>query len=91
MRGKLLIRLWENGEVIVITRVGMDERNVLIEADPDTFFTTDHYRGYPTVLARLAQLQPESLRRLLIQGWFQVASKAQQVKFAETLKAEAQT
>jgi hypothetical protein len=77
VRGKILARLWPDGEVLVIARVGLDERDFLMEADPQTFFVTDHYRGYPTVLARLASLDAPTCKRLFEQGWRQCASRAQ--------------
>ncbi len=46
-----------------------DERDLRIRADPATFFTTDHYRGYPTVLVRLATVDPADLRDVLEQAW----------------------
>ncbi len=76
-RGKILARLWPDGAVLVLARVGFDEREFLMQADPDTFFVTDHYRNYPAVLARLDRLDAPTLKRLLRQGWRDVASKAQ--------------
>jgi hypothetical protein len=76
-RGKILARLWPDGEVLVLARVSIDERDFLIDADPQTFFLTDHYRPYPTVLARLERLDPATLKRLLTQAWRECASKAQ--------------
>ncbi len=76
-RGKVLARLWPDGEVLVLARVGFDEREFLMEADPETFFVTDHYRNYPSVLARLERLDPQTLSRLLTQAWRETASRAQ--------------
>ena len=76
-RGRVLARLWPNGEVLVLARVGFDEREFLIEADPETFFLTEHYRAYPSVLARLERLDPATLKRLLTRAWRECASKAQ--------------
>jgi hypothetical protein len=76
-RGKLLARLWPDGEVLVLARVSFDEREFLMDADPQTFFLTDHYRPYPTLLARLDRLDAETLQRLLTQAWRECASKAQ--------------
>jgi hypothetical protein len=50
VRGKFLARLWEDGETLVV-RCGDDERDFRMKADPETFFVTEHCRGYPTVLA----------------------------------------
>jgi hypothetical protein len=76
-RGKILARLWPDGEVLVLARIGLDEREFLMQADPETFFITDHYANYPSVLARLARLDSPTLARLLTQAWRETASKAQ--------------
>ena len=70
----LLVRLREDGETIVL-KVGFDEREMLMEAEPGTFFVTDHYRNYPRVLVRLAHVHLHSLRRLIEQAWREVAPK----------------
>jgi len=64
VKSKLMARLKEDGESMVLL-VGFDEREILIEADPDVFFTTDHYRGYPTVLIHLSRIPAEQMRSLL--------------------------
>lgn len=65
---KFLARLWEDGEVLVV-KIGFDEREILMKADPETFFITDHYQGYPSVLVRLAAVDPDDLREVLEQAW----------------------
>jgi hypothetical protein len=69
---KFLARLWENGEVLVVRT---DERDKWISIDPETFFFTDHYRDYPTVLVNLEQVEPAVLEQLLIEAWKGRASK----------------
>jgi len=63
-RKKLLARLHQDGASIVL-KVGDATRDHLLQADPDTFFVTDHYRGYPIVLARLDRLTATDLKKLL--------------------------
>ena len=71
---KLLARLSENGEVLVVRT---DEREKWIQADPETFFITDHYRNYPTMLISLDRVQPDDLMQLLTDAWLGRASKTQ--------------
>ena len=68
VRGKFLARMWEDGETLVV-KCGDDERDFRMKADPETFFITDHYRGYPTVLVRLARVTTTDLRDVLEQAW----------------------
>ena len=68
VRGKFLARMWQDGETLVV-KCGDDERDFRMKADPETFFITDHYRGYPTVLVRLARVTTTDLRDVLEQAW----------------------
>lgn len=47
----------------------------LIADDPAVFFTTPHFDGYPAVLGRLAAIDSESLRELIIEAWLDRAPK----------------
>lgn len=71
-RGKLLARLHKDGQSIVL-KVGDETRDHLLQADPQTFFITDHYVGYPMVLARLDWLSAADLKKLLIRTMQQKA------------------
>jgi hypothetical protein len=66
-RGRLLARLHQDGSSIVL-KVSNETRDHLLQADPRTFFVTDHYLGYPTVLARLDRLSASDLRKLLVRA-----------------------
>jgi hypothetical protein len=74
VRGKFLARLWEDGETLVV-RCGDTERDFRLQADPETFFVTEHYRGYPTVLVRLARVRKEDLQAVLEEAWRRQAPK----------------
>ncbi len=74
VRGKFFARLRDDGETLVV-KCGDDERDLRMQADPETFFTTDHYRGYPTVLVRLARVDSRTLRGLLEAAWRRGAPK----------------
>ena len=75
VRGKFLARMKEDGETLVV-KCGDDERDFRMEADPETFFITDHYRGYPAVLARLPRLSRKQLRDVLTMSWSFVTGKS---------------
>ena len=68
VRGKFFARMWEDGETLVL-KIGFDARELLLQADPETFYITDHYRGYPAVLVRLPAVEPGQLRDLLEEAW----------------------
>ncbi len=74
VRGRFLARMWEDGETLVV-KCGDDERDFRMKADPETFFVTDHYRGYPTVLVRLKLVQEDVLQAVLEEAWRRQAPK----------------
>ena len=68
VKGKLLARLWEDGDTLVL-KVGFDAREILMQADPETYFNTAHYDGYPSVLVRLSRIAPDALAEALDTAW----------------------
>jgi hypothetical protein len=72
---KFLSRLRSEDASMVLVDVGFDEREMLMEAEPDTFHITPHYKDYPSVLARIETLDPGSLRNFLERRWRNVAPK----------------
>jgi hypothetical protein len=73
--GKFLTRLRSEDDSVVLGQVPPDERDVLCEADPETFHFTDHYRNYPFVLARLKRIDAKRLRGYLDRQWRHNAPK----------------
>jgi hypothetical protein len=69
VRGKSFVRLKEDGENVVFLLESVDEQELLIEARADVYFITDHYRGYPAVLARLAKLRVPECKDRLERAW----------------------
>lgn len=73
--GKFLTRLRDKDDSLVVYVPTIDERDMLIEAEPATFHLTDHYRNYPIVLARIASVDPAWLEAALRRRWRRVAPK----------------
>ncbi len=74
VRGKFIARLHEDGESLVL-KIDENERDLLLLAEPDIYYVTDHYSGYPYVLIRLTKIHRDDLTRLLEQAWRRVAPK----------------
>jgi hypothetical protein len=72
VRGKLFARLHQDGTSLVLRADSLD-RQILLQADPTTFYITDHYRNYPWILVRLACISRRSLPDLLERAWRYVA------------------
>jgi hypothetical protein len=73
--GKFFTRVRAEDASVVLREVGFDERELLIEAEPETFHFTPHYKDYPVVLARLERLDAAALRGFLERRWRKIAPK----------------
>jgi len=62
--GKFLTRLRREDQSLVL-HCTFDEREMLMEAEPQTFHLTPHYKDYPCVLARIASVDPGTVRGFL--------------------------
>jgi hypothetical protein len=67
--GKFLTRLRAEDDSVVVYVDSLDQRDMLMEAEPETFHITDHYRNYPIVLARLNRVDPVWLSSALTRRW----------------------
>ena len=67
--GGKVILYWNAGHDCPVFEVPVEERDFLIEADPETFFTTDHHRPWPLVLARPERLDPDWARANIERVW----------------------
>ena len=76
VRRKLLARLKEDGDSLVMHGVPQDERDLLVEREPKVFYFTDHYRDYPIVLIRLSKARRSQVELLLGRHWRTLASRA---------------
>ena len=75
VNGKFFTRLRRDDASMVIMEVSLDEREMLMEAEPRTFHFTAHYKDYPCVLARIDSLHPGSFRNFLERRWRRIAPK----------------
>ena len=73
--GKFLTRVRKEDKSIVLVGVEFDEREMLMEAEPDIFFLTPHYKDYPSVLARLDAVEPGTVKSFLERRWRACAPK----------------
>jgi hypothetical protein len=50
-------------------------KEALLADDPDVFFTTPHFDGYPAVLVRLEEISGEDLEEVIVEAWLCRAPK----------------
>lgn len=60
-----------------------DEKAILLETDPDTFWETDHYRGWPGLLVRYGSDDPERVALVITRAWWDKASKTQRKAYGD--------
>lgn len=60
-----------------------DEKPILLETDPDTFWQTPHYENWPGLLVRYGSADPDRVRTVITRAWWDKASKAQRAAFGE--------
>jgi hypothetical protein len=58
-----------NPGVLAVRVANEGQKEALISAEPQKFFTEPHYAGFPAVLVRLAEVNARELRTLLEEGW----------------------
>ena len=75
VRGKFMCRLRTNPDALVMRVIDLADRDALVKGEPDTFFVTPHYQGYPVVLVRLEAVQREMLAELVEDAWRLQAAK----------------
>jgi hypothetical protein len=52
-------------DIFVVRVADEDDKQALLQGEPEIFFTTDHYDGYPAVMVRLAKIDNVRLTELL--------------------------
>lgn len=68
---KFLCRVKDPATIVLMCPLG--EKEMLLEAAPDIFFETDHYRGWPAILVRIERIAPDELRHRLRRAYLMQA------------------
>ena len=71
---KFFTRLREDGSIVM--RVGsIEQRDMMLELDPETYFITDHYKDWPGLLVRISAITPGELKTMLERRWREIAPR----------------
>ncbi len=84
LNGRFLARFRDDDTVLVVQLATIGERDVLMDLDERSFFFTDHYRNYPAVLVRLAEVPPSLLGDVIKECWQHVAALPPKRRRAKT-------
>jgi hypothetical protein len=69
LNGRFFARFRDEDTVLVLQLATIGEREVLMELDSGAFFFTEHYRNYPSVLVRLAEVATPLLTDIVMESW----------------------
>jgi hypothetical protein len=73
VRGKLMSRWRTEAEGALAIRCDFLDRQILLLAQPEIFFLTDHYRDYPMILMRLEKASRTTMAEAVERAWRLVA------------------
>jgi hypothetical protein len=65
---QLIVRVLPDDQYIIV-RVSLEQREALLDALPDVFSVTDHYKPHPMVIVRRAAIDEGLLKDLLEEAW----------------------
>jgi hypothetical protein len=91
VRKKSFCRMKEDGETLVVRVVDLEDKEALLRSDPEVFFTTPHYDGYPYVLVRLGKVKRKQLTELVEDAWRIRAPKRLVAQYDSSNRAETPT
>jgi hypothetical protein len=69
VKGKLVSRLRIEAEGALAIYCDFIDREMFLQADPEVFFVTDHYRNYPMILIHLDKIRADALPGIVEQAW----------------------
>src|ERR1700744_3380775 len=75
VRKKMLVRLKEDGDSLVMPGVPADEGAMLVDTRPKFFYFPDPSRAYPIALIRLSKATRNTVEPFLRRRWRELASK----------------
>lgn len=64
-----------DGDILGVRVADEGVKSALIADQPQVYFTTPHFDGYPAVLVRLAEIDELGLRELIVEAWLTQAPK----------------
>lgn len=56
-------------EVIALRVANEEDKQMLLSANEQKFFTESHYNGFPAILVRLSEIDIEELAELITDAW----------------------
>jgi hypothetical protein len=64
-----------SGPILGVRVEHLGAKEALLASEPDVFFTTPHFDGYPAVLVRLERVAVDELEEIIAEAWLARAPK----------------
>jgi hypothetical protein len=74
-----------DGPILCAHVPDLGAKEALLADDPDVYFTTPHFNGYPAILVQLERIAPPDLAELLTEAWLARAPKRLAAEFLKTI------
>jgi hypothetical protein len=58
-----------SGEILAIATADLSEKEAILGSGSDSFFTIEHFNGYPAYLVKLDEVTEDELREALRDAW----------------------
>ena len=72
-----------DGPIVAVRVEDLGEKEAVLAAHPDAFFTIPHFDGYSAVLIQLEKVSAPALREALTDGWLACAPPALATRFLD--------
>lgn len=72
-----------DGPILGVRTGDLEMKDVLLQSNPDIYFTIPHFDGYPAVLVRLKNISRKELHDVIVEAWLTRASKRAAKAFLE--------
>ena len=58
-----------DGLILGVRVEHLGAKEALLQSDPDVYFTTPHFDGYPAVLVQLEKISDDELTEIVVEAW----------------------
>jgi hypothetical protein len=77
-----------DGPILAVRVEDLSEKEAVLAANPDIFFTIPHFDGYSAVLIKLTEVSARALRDALTDGWLACAPPALVAAAGRSLRSD---
>lgn len=74
--------------ILAVRTPSVGDKEALVAAEPEIYFTTPHFNGFPAVLVWLDRIDGDELAELLIEAWVTQAPKRLSKEFLAGLDGD---